>query len=439
MRRAFLLAAFAALLSPLASAQFGKVLSGYMDLETLTGNNGLLGVECGPGADPANPGTIVQDYLWVTGRKVGTDVNHWLYQFDPYANPVKLVAKYQVPAVVAGSAWGLRDLAYDITTNVIYGGTDSTVSRALFGFDAKALKWDPTRDIQTATSLGVLRAVALDPFKKLFYLADFTSNIEIIDFNGIVTGAYTSNQHGAVSIYGLAYVYLGPHVGTLWSFGQGGSVATTLPGSRVVLKQHDLTRNAAFTGLMTFSDTTLPYTGGTYPDGGIAGGLGYSMDKVYQQPVFWCLQQNTLDGAAAIDPTWTYGKGCPGSSKLVPGPGMDGDAPYVSNTAWKLKVSDIAGASAAFLWLGASSKSWSGIPLPLDLSFLGMFGCSVNSSWDFLLGSAVVTAGEASLGVPIPNNTALRGADLYFQWLISDIVPSAVPLTTSPACGVRLK
>lgn len=444
MRSALLLAALAALPLPEASAQFGKVLSGYMDLETLTGNNGLLGVEFGPGADPANPGTLAQDYLWVSGRKVGTDVNHWLYQFDPHANPVKLVAKYNVPAVVAGSAWGLRDLAYDITTNVIYGGTETLnnatpVSSAIFGFDAKALKWDSTRDIPTKTTLGCLRAIALDPFKKLFYVADFTSNIEIIDFNGIVQGYYTAAQHGGVSIYGLAYVFLGPHVGTLWSLGQGGSSATTplLPGSQVVLKQHDLSNRAAVTGLMTFSDGTLPMSG--YANGGIAGGLGYAMDKVYQQPVFWCFHQGTPDGAVALDPTWTYGKGCPGSSTKEPMPGMAGDAPYVGNSAFQLKVSEITGASAAFLWLGASNQKWFGLPVPFDLSFSGMTGCFVNSSWDFLLGNAVVNSGAASLPVAIPNNAALRGAGLYFQWLISDVVPSALPLTTSPACGLRLK
>ncbi|GEM_PF-4728098 len=446
MRKPLLLSAALGLLLPQAAAQLGKPLDKPFNLQAIcNNNNGLLGIEFGPGADPAKPGTLVKDYLWVSGRRATSSSPHQLYQIDIHAKGgPKLVKAYNVPAAANRSSWGLRDLAYDFTTNILYGGTDTSASKALFAFDCKNLKWDQTKFILTQTNLRTLRAIAVDPIHKRFYVTSWTTNIEVLDYTGKLLKAYPSSKHGASSVYGLAYIEFGPQAGFLWSFGQGGSTGTSSkkPGSRVVLRQHDLTKGCASTGVMTFSDPSIPYKSGAYPPGGIAGGLAYAMDRHYGRPVFWCLHQaSPNDMAAVLEPIWLTGTGCPGSSKTVPLPGMSGDAPYLGNANWQLQVKGITGANTAFLWMGRSVQKWKGIPLPFDLSPYGMKGCAVNSSWDFLIGSSGVKAGIAVVKFPLPATPALHGLGLYWQWLIWDpkMGGGGLPFITSPSCGASLK
>ncbi len=446
MRKALFTAAVLAALLPTARGQLGKILDKSFDIQTVCKNNpALLGIEYGPGADPAKPGTLVKDYLWVTGRRPTTSSPHKLYQIDIHAKGgPKLVKEYNVPPAANASSWGLRDLAYDFTTNILYGGTDTTASKALFAFDCKNLKFDQTKFILTQTNLRCLRAIAVDPIKKVFYVTNWTTNIEVIDYTGKVVKSYSSSTHGAHSVYGLAFIEFGPQRGYLWSFGQGGSSGSgsKKPGSQVVLRQHDLAKGCASTGVMTFSDTTVPYQGGYYAQGGIAGGLAYAMDRHYRKPVFWCLHQaNPKDMAAVLDPVWLTGTGCPGSSKTVPLPGMSGDAPYLGNANWQLQVKGIKGANTAFLWMGRSVQKWKGLPLPFDLSPFGMKGCAVNSSWDYLVGTSGVTAGIAVVKFPIPATPTLHGLGLYWQWLIWDpkVGSGGLPFITSPSCGAALK
>ena len=446
MRKLFLSALVLGFLVPQASAQLGKLLEKSFNIQAVCkNNNGLLGIEFGPGADPAKPGTLVKDYLWVSGRRATTSSPHQLYQIDIHASGgPKLVKAYNVPPAANASSWGLRDLAYDFTTNILYGGTDTSASKALFAFDCKNLKFDQTKFILTQTNLTCLRAIAINPIKKLFYVTSWTTNIEVIDFTGKVVAAYPSTKHGATSVYGLAYVEFGSQPGFLWSFGQGGSsgTSTKVPGSMVVLRQHDLAKGCVSTGVMTFSDPTIPYQGGLYAQGGIAGGIAYAMDKKYGKAVFWCLHQaNPNDMAAVLDPVWLTGRGCPGSSKTEPLPGMSGDAPYLGNKNWQLQVSGISGASTAFLWMGRSTKTWKGIPLPFALDPFGMKSCSIFSSWDYLIGASAVTAGIGIVKLPLPGTPTLHGLGLYWQWLVYDpkMGGTGLPFVVSPSCGAALK
>ena len=94
------------------TAQFGKVLGGPFDIQKVTGNGALYGIEFGPGADPANPGKIAQDYLWVTGRRTDPKGSHFLYQIDVHASGgPRLAASHKVPTALDSSLQGLYDLS----------------------------------------------------------------------------------------------------------------------------------------------------------------------------------------------------------------------------------------------------------------------------------------------------------------------------------------
>jgi len=74
---------------------------------------------------------------------------------------------------------------------------------------------------------------------------------------------------------------------------------------------------------------------------------------------------------------------------------------------------------------GASSSRWGAVTLPVDLSGLGMPGCTLHCSAEVALPLANL-AGTASLVLPIPNSAALVGGVFYNQAFALD--PPANPL-----------
>jgi len=77
-----------------------------------------------------------------------------------------------------------------------------------------------------------------------------------------------------------------------------------------------------------------------------------------------------------------------------------------------------------YLFLGLSNASWSGLPLPFDMSLFGTgAGCNVNASGELTIGGAAVLPGplgDTTLNIAVPNNPALNGAVLYNQWISID-------------------
>ncbi len=126
----------------------------------------------------------------------------------------------------------------------------------------------------------------------------------------------------------------------------------------------------------------------------------------------------------------TYGVGCPGSGGLFPQALTAGGPAAVGNAAFNVVVSGALGGSSAVLILGNSSSSWLGVPLPLNLGFLGL-PCSLLASADVLLATTTSGSGPGTgidfLPVPIPPNPALAGGTVYLQWYIVDPGPSLLP------------
>jgi hypothetical protein len=75
--------------------------------------------------------------------------------------------------------------------------------------------------------------------------------------------------------------------------------------------------------------------------------------------------------------------------------------------------------AAAFLLFGVSNTEWGGIPLPVDLGIIGMPGCGLQVSIDFVVPVAI-TGNVAPWTVQIPANEDLVNGTFYLQGLVFD-------------------
>ncbi|MCI0587800.1 MAG: integrin alpha [Planctomycetes bacterium] len=135
-----------------------------------------------------------------------------------------------------------------------------------------------------------------------------------------------------------------------------------------------------------------------------------------------------------------FGAGCAGSAGAVPRIGTAGGPAAVGNGAFRIVLSDALGGTSATLLAGASSVSWGGIPLPLNLGFAGLPACSLLVSPDVLLPTSTSGAGAGAglefLPVPIPPNPALVGGSAFLQWFVVDPGAGAVPVAMSEGVQV---
>jgi hypothetical protein len=75
--------------------------------------------------------------------------------------------------------------------------------------------------------------------------------------------------------------------------------------------------------------------------------------------------------------------------------------------------------SAAVMISGLGNVSWAAVPLPLDVSFLGLTNCWLRVSLD--VHEAVIgSLGSATWSLPIPASAALAGFILHQQALVLD-------------------
>jgi hypothetical protein len=137
-----------------------------------------------------------------------------------------------------------------------------------------------------------------------------------------------------------------------------------------------------------------------------------------------------FNGVGAPTATWElggiggtfalYGTGCLGSNNLSPRL-RPMTVPDLGATA-QLDVTDLPG-SSGFVYLGGglSDTTLGSLPLPLDLTSIGLTGCRAYMSND--VGVVLAhTAGTASWSLPVPNNAALVGFRMFLQALSLDPV-----------------
>ena len=66
-------------------------------------------------------------------------------------------------------------------------------------------------------------------------------------------------------------------------------------------------------------------------------------------------------------------------------------------------------------FLGLDRTSWGAIPLPLELTSLGMPGCYLHTSWGLSFLGVSEPPGVARWSFPIPRSAVLVGASIFLQ------------------------
>lgn len=226
----------------------GDVLFTY-DVETVTGDNGCLGVEF--------DGT----YFWITGRdSPGGDI-HKLHKFDSSGNHI---ISYEQGTT---STWGWRDLGWDGT--YLYASDED-----------EFVKIDPADGsvvelLTKPAGLPVCRAIAINHNNGHFFSANWGS--PIYEFNP-ADGSVYATYPNTLSLYGLAFDDVTPGGPYLWAYSQDGTPA-------VQISQFDIAAG-------TYTGVTYE---GVYNDAGDMAGGACFIEDWGGTPIFVGLTQNTPD------------------------------------------------------------------------------------------------------------------------------------------------
>jgi len=126
-----------------------------------------------------------------------------------------------------------------------------------------------------------------------------------------------------------------------------------------------------------------------------------------------------LLGAAHPASATAFGRGCHGFFGTPQLAASEGSRPWIDGV-FTAQASFLPPALAVVLMLGMSRDSMGGIlPLPLDLTGIGMNGCLLYTSSDVLFGISQQGAG-ALWSVPLCNCPELRGGAFFAQVLALD-------------------
>lgn len=93
------------------------------------------------------------------------------------------------------------------------------------------------------------------------------------------------------------------------------------------------------------------------------------------------------------------------------------------NDSFRVRVEQARASTPGLMLLGFSATSWSGLPLPLDLSVLGAGGCELLVSPDLVLPFATTASGTGFVVYDVPNDLYLLNLAFYNQAMIAE--PSA--------------
>ncbi len=150
-----------------------------------------------------------------------------------------------------------------------------------------------------------------------------------------------------------------------------------------------------------------------------------------------------LFSASTLTPHGTngvFGIARHGSGGFRPAIGTMGGDPLLGNPNFAVTLGRAYGGTTAVLGIGLSNTSYSGVNLPLALP-------GIPSAWIFVSPDVVVTAvtsgsgpgmGSTSVPLPIPNDPALLGLAVYFQWLVQDPPPGFDGLSLSDAMMIKI-
>lgn len=128
----------------------------------------------------------------------------------------------------------------------------------------------------------------------------------------------------------------------------------------------------------------------------------------------WCIRACSTDAFPAS--YTTFAPGCAGTlgvSHLIPA-----TLPRIGTNLFV--VVDNLPLNLGVLFTGASDTTWSGLPLPLDLSPLGATGCWLRAGPDVLSSNLIGGGTTASVVIGVPNQLTLLGMQAFQQALVLD-------------------
>lgn len=92
--------------------------------------------------------------------------------------------------------------------------------------------------------------------------------------------------------------------------------------------------------------------------------------------------------------------------------------PQIGSSGFAVRVENGLPGLPALLYIGASTTSWAGVPLPLDLAVLGLSGCTLYQDLAFSLKGFLNGSGTLTKALTIPNDPGLNGVQVPFQWVV---------------------
>ncbi len=129
----------------------------------------------------------------------------------------------------------------------------------------------------------------------------------------------------------------------------------------------------------------------------------------------------------------SYSLACRGAAARDPVLVAEAGDPYTGHV-FGVRLSDALPGAGALLVIGASRTSWSGIPLPLDLTWFGMPGCKLAVSYDWGVNASADAGGVAQWSFGVPTDPGLIGVRFYNQAFAVDPSAHARPFVLSNAC-----
>jgi uncharacterized repeat protein (TIGR03806 family) len=131
-----------------------------------------------------------------------------------------------------------------------------------------------------------------------------------------------------------------------------------------------------------------------------------------------------------------FAPGCPGPEGTPSLQPVDGAWARVGQP-WSFDVARLPASGTPVVWAGLSRTIWRGTPLPVDLTGIGMPGCSLHVSLDRLL--PVTRQGSiARVAFDVPAEASLAGLELHTQAFVLDARANAKGLVASDAVTHRV-
>ncbi len=152
-------------------------------------------------------------HYWVSVRRRTPGDPHRIVELDASGN---VLGAFAAPAETAASSFGLRDGAYDASTNCIFWGIDpaGAPQSNVYCFDLGTRQFTAQNDIRAVVVTGTIRGLAFDGTR--FWAGSFASPITSFSRTGAQLSAVPSPSD---ALYGLAWH---PLRGTLWAATQTG-------------------------------------------------------------------------------------------------------------------------------------------------------------------------------------------------------------------------